>query len=211
MTAVRARSKVTIRDGNRSDAEEDGMTSRRWSGRTGRRALLGGFTGVVGVVALASAAWACTVVMGITKIANPTNSTYVVVDKEGKSTGPGLTASPGQVVKVSAWELQPNTKYKMWFVYPSAVAQGFGCHHAGNTGVKSVAMQKPDGTPLKMKSNSQGQLDRDPNTSAAEAYKGVIPTANSEMGTAELCGVEIYPDTSGANHSATQHVKGTIV
>lgn len=177
----------------------------------GRRRLAAGMSGMAGFVALSSAAWACTVVMGITKVSNPSNGTYTSMDREGNVTGPGVKGFRGDTLKVMSWELKPNAKYSLWFVFPDAVAAGKGCHAANSTNTYGVIMKTPSGTALKkMLSDGAGQLDRDPNTAGAQPYKAVIPNdpRTETGGTAELCGREFYPVV---DQTATQHVKLTIL
>lgn len=183
--------------------------------RIRRRAAAASFTGVAGVVVLASAAFGCTMIMGVTKIANPTNGSYIVINKDGTSSGPGVSAWKKNTIKVSAWELPPGAEYELWFVWPGAVTNGTGCHTVDST--TGMVMKTPAGVKLDaanpMRANSAGMLDRDAVTAGAQPYKAVVPKNELAVrgGTAQICGREIPPWNNAMYESATQHVNLTIL
>lgn len=192
------------------------MTSKRGTRLVGRRAAVGTFGSGIAVVLLASAAFACTMIMGNTKIANPSNATWIQIEPDGDRFGPGVTAARGATVKVTAFTLPPKSKYVLWFVWPASVTNGVGCHEVDTT--TGMVMKTPAGVKLNeanpMKANSSGALDSNATLAGNQPYKAKIPTDARAVsgGTAQICGREIPPWRSSTGwEAATQHINLTIL
>lgn len=180
-------------------------------GVLGRRGITGLAATVAVVLAASSAAWACTMIMGITKISNPSNGTWVMIDKQGLKSGPGLKGARGSTVKVMAWELPAGSEFTLWFVWPKSLKNGIGCHEVTDT--SGSIMRKPSGALLtNMLADANGSFDGNPSLEGAQAYKAVIPNIAQATtgGTAQICGRE-NPPFNGQYEAATQHVKLTIL
>lgn len=180
-----------------------------------RRLAAGSCVGVAGVLALASSALACTIVMGGVKVANPSNGSATTISRDGTIvyTNGGISGTKGQTVKISAWDLFANEAYAIWFIFPGATGIGANCHTADATSEK-VVMRTPAGVKLsKVKTNGAGFFDRDPALAGNQPYKAVIPKDPRVVpGQAEICADQVRPPSNPWNDdSATHHVNITIL
>ena len=146
-------------------------------------------------IATASAAMACTAIMGPIRVCSPSTGTCTDVEAGTRGTG-----AEGSIIKVRGKGLKARpAKYALYM--------GSGeCHDT-----TMAVLNTPAGAPLNaMKTNKNGELDRDLATAAVEPYKAALPEVSNIPGEYSwgICAEETYPV---AGYSASMHARFTVV
>ena len=161
-----------------------------------RRWLVVAGGGVAGALMAASAALACTAVMGPVRICSPSTGTCSDTTVTPQTEGKG---AEGSTIKVRAWGLKKQPARYALRMGPN------GCH------VDEGVLKTPGGVKLNaMTTNSKGELDRDLSTAAIEPYKAALPEVSDAAGEYSwgICAEETYPVL---DDSATMHARFTVV
>ncbi len=152
---------------------------------------------LAGALALCSAALACTPIMGPIRVCSPSTGTCTDTSVSPATEGRG---AEGSTVKVRAWGLKKKPAKYALYMGPGQ------CHDSS-----MKVLNTPSGTPLNaMRTNFNGELDRDLATSAIEPIKAALPEVSNIPGQYSwgICAEETYPVVAD---SATKHARFTVV